>query len=534
MENGKGESMSKYVFVTGGVVSSLGKGVTAASIARCLLDRGLRVNMIKLDPSLNVDTGNLNPHEHSEVFVTCDGMQGNVDLGYYERFLDIECRSNCYVTAGKVVRGVLEKDANGEYLGATISTVPHVTSEWKSYMRSAGSPDTDVVVVEVGGVVGDIENAAMLEAIRQFERELKYGGYVHVHVTLVPYLHGAGEVKTKPTQHSVKELGAMGLQPDLIICRTDADVNLIEQDKKKIAMFCGLDDPRCVIHEPDCESIYEVPLILSKQGADMIICQMLGLKVSASANAKWHEMVDVMTSNLPVVNIALVGKYLENKDAYLTVMEAIKSAGYKLRKRVNIDIISAEDIEMLGAKEALKNYAGVVIPGGFGTRGVEGKIATAKYCRENIVPMLGIALGMQAMVIEFARSVAHLSDANSLEVNSHSSSPVIIKGDTAMRLGNDDVHLKDGTLARRIYGMPDVEERHRNAYEFNNAYREKLENLGLVVSGINSQKDLVEVVELKDHPFYVGTIFEPEFRSRPLRPHPIFLSFLTQVINSEK
>ncbi len=533
MENGKGESMSKYVFVTGGVVSSLGKGVTVASIARCLLDRGLRVNVIKLDPSLNVDTGNLNPHEHSEVYVTCDGMQGNVDLGYYERFLDIECRRNAYVTAGLVMRSVLDKDARGEYLGATISTVPHLTSEWKAYMRSAGSPDTDVVVVEVGGVVGDLENGAMLEAIRQFEKELKEA-YVHIHMTLVPYLQGAGEVKTKPTQHSVRDLEYVGLHPDMIICRTDSGVELTDQDKKKIAMFCGLEDLRCVIHEPDCENIYEVPLVLSKQGADIIICHMLGLKVTGGISNKWQEMVEIATSNLPVVNIAIVGKYLENKDAYLTVKEAIKSAGYKLRKHVNVDIVSAEDIEMVGAKDALKNYAGVVIPGGFGHRGIEGKIATARYCRENIVPCLGLGLGMQTMVIEFARSVAHLSDANSTEVNASTSSPVITKGNGEMRLGDDKVHLKDETLARRIYGMPDTVERHRNNYEFNNAYREKLENLGLIVSGINGEKDLVEVIELKDHPFYVGTLFEPEFRSRPMRPHPMFITFLTQVLSIEK
>ena len=524
--------MSKYVFVTGGVVSSLGKGITSASIARLLLDRGLRVNIIKLDPSLNVDTGNLNPHEHSEVFVTCDGMQGNVDLGHYERFLDIECRSNAYISSGKIYRSVLEKDARGEYLGATISTVPHVTSEWKAYMRSASSPDVDVVVVEVGGVVGDIENRTMLEAIRQFERELK-GNYAHVHISLVPYLHSAGEVKTKPTQHSVEQLGGMGLYPDLIICRTDENVKLTDQDKKKIAMFCGLEDPACVIHEPDSASIYEVPVILGRQGCDLILCHILGLKTTANGNTKWNEMVEVMNSNLPVVNIAIVGKYLENKDAYLSVSEAIRAAGYRLRKSVHIDIVSAEDIEMLGAKEALKNYAGVVIPGGFGTRGVEGKIATAKYCRESIVPLLGLGLGMQAMVIEFARNRAHLSDANSTEVNPNTSSPVIDRVGDTMRLGNDKVHLKEGTLARRTYGMPDVEERHRNNYEFNNAYREKLENLGLVVSGINSDKDLVEIVELADHPFYMGTIFEPEFRSRPNRPHPVFLSFMTQAIASD-
>ena len=534
--------MSKYIFVTGGVVSSLGKGITAASLGRLLIDRGIRVTIQKLDPYINVDPGTMNPAQHGEVFVTEDGIETDLDIGHYERFLDKNFDRNCNYTSGKIYSNIIARERAGEYLGATIQVVPHVTSEIKNMMRNCDSPDIDVVIVEVGGTIGDMEGMAFLEAIRQFERELKPGNYCHIHCTLVPYLEAAGEVKTKPTQHSVKELTAMGLNPDIIVCRTNKEVELTPQNKKKIAMFCNLEGADYVIHNPDCDSIYEVPLVLNKQGMDRIVCDILGLNPGTLNLSKWQEMVDTYLSQLPVVNIAIVGKYTEVPDSYLSVTEAIKHAALNNKYRAKISIISSEDIEMMGAKEILKNFDAVVVPGGFGARGIEGKILTAQYCRENKVPYLGLCLGMQIAVIEFARNVANLRDANSTEFNENTNNPVIHimdeqkditdKGAT-MRLGRYNCHLEDGTLARRLYGMPDISERHRHRYEFNNEYRERFESLGMVFAGINPEKNLVEVIEYNDHPFFIASQYHPEFKSRPNRPHPLFVGLIRSAISSK-
>ena len=529
--------MSKYIFVTGGVVSSLGKGITAASLGRLLIERGIRVTIQKLDPYLNVDPGNMNPLQHGEVFVTEDGMETDLDIGHYERFLDKNFDHNCSHTSGKIYSNIFRKQVAGEYNGATIQVVPHVTSEIKSLMRKCDSPDVDVVIIEVGGTVGDMEGMVFLEAIRQFERELKPGNYCHIHCTLVPYLEAAGEVKTKPTQHSVKELTSIGLNPDIIVCRTNKNVEISAQNKKKIAMFCNLDSGDYVFHNPDCDTIYEVPLILNKQGMDRIVCEILGLDAGTINLSKWEEMTELYLSQLPIVNIAIVGKYTEVPDSYLSVTESLKHAALNNRYRAKISIISSDDIEMMGAKEILKNFDGVIVPGGFGMGGIEGKILTAQYCRENKVPYLGIGLGMQTAIIDFARNVAGLRDANSLEFNENTNEPVInfvenIKNgsEKGMRLGRYNCHLVDGTLARRLYGMPEISERHRNAYEFNNLYRERFESMGLVVSGINQENNLVEVIEYKDHPFFIACEYHPEFKSRPNRPHPLFVGLIRQSI----
>ena len=511
--------MSKYIFVTGGVVSSLGKGITAASLGRLLIERGLRVTIQKLDPYINVDPGTMNPLQHGEVFVTQDG-----------------CETEIYSS-------IISKERRGEFLGATIQVVPHVTGEIKNAMRSCSSPDIDVVIVEIGGTVGDIEGLAFLEAIRQFERELKSGNYLHIHCTLVPYLESAGEVKTKPTQHSVKELTSLGLSPDIIVCRTNKNIELSDHNKRKIAMFCNLDDPECVIHNPDCSSIYEVPLVLNNQGLDRIVCEKLGLPLGNPNLSNWKNMVDTILSDMPVVNIAIVGKYTEVPDSYLSVSEAIKHAALKNKDKAHIDIISSEDIEVMQVKDVLKGYDGIVVPGGFGSRGIEGKIMTAKYCRENKVPYLGLCLGMQIACIEFARNVVGLKDANSTEFDCDTQNPVIHimneqkfiqdKGAT-MRLGNYKCHLLDGTKVRQLYGMPDIVERHRHRFEFNNDYADTFVKAGLTISGINDDKNLVEIIELKDHPFFVACQFHPEFKSRPYKPHPLFVGFVNQAIGNIK
>ena len=531
--------MSKFVFVTGGVVSSLGKGITAASLGRLLIERGLKVNVLKLDPYLNVDPGNMDPEQHGEVFVTVDGCETDLDLGHYERFLDINCTKNSSCTSGKIYSSIISKQIAGDYAGATIQVVPHVTSEIKSVMRNAADKDSDVVIIEIGGTVGDMEGLAFLEAIRQITRELGVGNYVHIHCTLVPYLESAGEVKTKPTQHSVKELTSLGLSPDIIVCRTNKGVELNDHNKKKLAMFCNLDSQDCVIHNPDCSSIYEVPLILAHQGLDRLVCTKLGLAGTAMNLTNWRQMVDDMNTDLPTLNIAIVGKYTEVRDSYISVIEAIKHAALKCKHKAKISIISSEDIEVCGAKEMLKGYDGIVVPGGFGAKGTEGKIMTAEYCRVNKVPFLGIGLGMQMAVVEFARNVAQLRDANSTEFAPATPYPVIdvqeearAMGNTSgfMRLGNYPCTLLEGSLVRRLYGLPEIQERHRNGFEFNNEYRDKFTELGMILSGVNNQDNLVEMIEYSDHPYFVASQFHPEFNSRPYKAHPLFVGFVNGCI----
>lgn len=536
--------MSKYVFVTGGVVSSLGKGITAASLGRLLINRGLHVTIQKLDPYINVDPGTMSPYQHGEVFVTEDGGETDLDIGHYERFLDINFHKNCNYTSGKIYSSIIAKERAGDYLGATIQVVPHVTNEIKTAMRSVAGDDIDVVIVEIGGTVGDMEGEPFLEAIRQFERELGYNNYVHIHTTLLPYLGAAGEIKTKPTQHSVKLLTSLGLMPDIIVCRSNADVELTDDLKNKIAMFCSLDSPKNVIHNPDCGSIYEVPNVLKEQHFDDVVLEKLQITAPEADMKAWNKMVETYENkNLPVVRVAIVGKYTMVPDAYISVTESIKHACIAHNVSPKVEIIDSELIEKDGAKKHLEGFDAIVVPGGFGSRGTEGKILTAKYCRENNIPYLGLCLGMQIAVIEFARNVAGLKDANSVELNETTPYPVINvmedqkiitqKGGT-MRLGEYTCRLIKGTKSARLYGKEEVKERHRHRYEFNNEYRELLEAKGLVVAGVNPKRNLVEIIELPDHPFYVAVQFHPEFKSRPYRPHPLFDGLISKAIELKK
>ena len=531
--------MAKYIFVTGGVVSGLGKGITAASLGKLLRLRGYKVSVQKIDPYLNVDPGTMSPYEHGEVFVTDDGAETDLDIGHYERFLDINCCYKSDITSGQIYTSVLNKERRGDYLGHTVQIVPHVTNEIKDFMRSIGEGQ-DIVIIEIGGTVGDMEQAVFIEAIRQFRHELGANNSVSVHVTLIPYIASSGEIKTKPTQNSVKDLQRQGVFADVLVCRTTADVDLAQEHRDKIAMFCGLDNQEDVIHNRDCRTIYEVPLMFAKQNFDTIVLKKLGLKLNQCDLSSWSAMVDKLCDdNLPEATIAIVGKYVEVADAYISVTEALKHAGIVNDVRVNVKLVQAENIERDGAAAWLKNVHGIVVPGGFGNRGIEGKIAAIEYARTNQIPFLGICLGMQTSVMEFARHVCKLKDANSTEFDAKVKYPVIHlideqkdiqnKGGT-MRLGLYDCQIKAGTLASKLYGKTLIQERHRHRYEFNNAYRVQLEKAGLVVSGVNPQADLVEIVELPNHPYFIACQFHPELLSRPQHPHPLFQGFIAAVV----
>ena len=530
--------MAKYIFVTGGVVSGLGKGITAASLGKLLRLRGYKVSVQKIDPYLNVDPGTMSPYEHGEVFVTDDGAETDLDIGHYERFLDINCCYKSDITSGQIYTSVLNKERRGDYLGHTVQIVPHVTNEIKEFMRSIGEGQ-DIVIIEIGGTVGDMEQAVFIEAIRQFRHELGANNSVSVHVTLIPYIASSGEIKTKPTQNSVKDLQRQGVFADVLVCRTTADVELGQEHRDKIAMFCGLDNQEDVIHNRDCRTIYEVPLMFAKQNFDTIVLKKLGLKLNQCDLSSWSAMVDKLCDdNLPEATIAIVGKYVEVADAYISVTEALKHAGIVNDVRVNVKLVQAENIERDGAAAWLQGVHGVIVPGGFGNRGIEGKIAAIEYVRTNQIPFLGICLGMQTSVMEFARHVCKLKDANSTEFDAKVKYPVIHlideqkdiqnKGGT-MRLGLYDCQIKAGTLASKLYGKTLIQERHRHRYEFNNAYRVQLEQAGLVVSGVNPQANLVEIVELPQHPFFISCQFHPEFISRPQRPHPLFQGLIATV-----
>ncbi len=533
--------MSKYVFVTGGVVSSLGKGITAASLGRLLKNRGLRVTSQKLDPYLNADPSNMSPHQHGEVFVTHDGGETDLDIGHYERFLDVEFNKNCNYTSGKIYSTIIQRGLDGGYGGATIQVVPHVTNEIKDVMRSVASDDVDVVIVEIGGTVGDMEGEPFLEAIRQFERELGYNNYCHVHVTLLPYLEAAGEVKTKPTQHSVKMLTTLGLMPDIVVCRSNANVELDDDMKTKIAMFCNLDSPKNVIHNPDCGSIYEVPLVLGSQNFDDIVLQQLNLSAPEANMDDWSRMVNVyMNKHLPKVRVGIVGKYSAVPDAYISVTESIKHACIEHSLSPEVVIIDSERIENGDASEILAGLDAIVVAGGFDARGTNGKIIAAQYARENNIPFLGLGLGMQMAVIEFARNVAELKEANSVEIEDKTNCPIfhkvkelkdLVKPNDTMRLGEYECNLLKGSKVARLYNARLIRERHRHRYELNNEYRDLLQSYGLVISGVNPQYDLVEAVELPSHPYYVAVQFHPEFKSRPYRPHPLFNGLIETAIS---
>ena len=534
--------MTAYIFVTGGVVSGLGKGVTAASIGRLLKSRGVRVSIQKLDPYLNVDPGTMSPYQHGEVFVTDDGAETDLDLGHYERFVDENLSHASNVTSGQIYSHVLGKERHGDYLGGTIQVIPHVTNEIKRRIQEAGRHSSaEVVIVEVGGTVGDIEGLPFLEAIRQMRTDVGRNRTLYVHVTLLPWISGSNELKTKPTQHSVRELRSIGIQPDMIVCRADQPVS--DSVRQKIALFTDV-DRRAVVPAYTADSIYEVPLMLEDEGVAGFIAERLELSVSEPDLIEWRGLVDQIRADKPLLNVALVGKYVELEDAYMSVREAINHAGWSLNHDVKIRWVSAESVEHPGGLDQLTGVDGIVVPGGFGDRGIEGKIKAARYAREHKVPYLGLCLGMQVMCIEFARHVLQTNDANSTEFNPKTGNPVISlmpdqqgieeMGGT-MRLGLWPCMLQAGTLAAEAYApLPVVEERHRHRWEFNNRYRTPLHEAGMVFSGLSPDGRLVEIAELAPevHPWMVGTQAHPEFRSRPNRPHPLFRAFLQAVADA--
>lgn len=524
---------TKYIFVTGGVVSSLGKGITAASLGRLLKNRGLRVSIQKFDPYLNIDPGTMSPYQHGEVFVTEDGAETDLDLGHYERFIDENLTKNSNVTSGKVYYSVISKERRGEYLGGTVQVIPHITNELKERIYNVEKEtDVDVVITEIGGTVGDIESQPFLEAIRQIQYEVGKENTCFIHVTLVPYLGKAGELKTKPTQHSVKELRSIGIQPDIIVCRSEKELST--EIKNKIGLFCNIEGAS-VIQNLDAENLYEVPLMLHKEGLDNLVCDKLNLKTKPIENDEWIDMVRKLKALKKNVKIGLVGKYVELQDAYISVVEALNHGGLYNDSNIEIKWINAESINLESVKSYLSDVDGILVPGGFGSRGVEGKIEAIRYARENKVPFLGICLGMQCAVIEYARNVLKLSDANSAELVSETKNPVIDLmseqknveelGGT-LRLGSYPCKLKVGTKANKAYKSELVHERHRHRYEFNNIYREKLIDNGLVLSGISPDGKLVEIIEIENHPWFVATQFHPELKSRPNRPHPLFVEFV--------
>jgi len=523
----------KYIFVTGGVVSGLGKGITAASLGRLLKARGLHVTIQKFDPYINVDPGTMSPYQHGEVFVTEDGAETDLDLGHYERFIDENLNKNSNVTSGKIYWSILNKERKGDFLGGTVQVIPHVTNEIKERVYRVGkSNHTDVVITEIGGTVGDIESLPFLEAIRQVATDVGRENVMYIHVTLVPYLGKSGELKTKPTQHSVKELRSIGIQPDVIVCRTEKYIS--KELKDKIGLFCNIPG-ESVIQNLDAEVLYEVPLMLEEEGLAHIVCKRLGLECSEPDLSEWREMVNRQKNLSNEVTIALVGKYVELHDAYLSVVEALKHGGIANSADVNIKWVNAELLDSENVNEYLSDADGILVPGGFGDRGVEGKILAAKYARENKIPFFGICLGMQMAVVEFARNVLGYADAHSSEFDSETRHAVIDlmpeqrdigeKGGT-MRLGVYPCKLAENSHVRRIYGSELVYERHRHRYEFNNEFRKEMESKGMIFSGLSPSEKLVEIVELSDHPWFVGVQFHPEFKSRPNRPHPLFKDFI--------
>ncbi|WP_336776780.1 CTP synthase [Paenibacillus sp. MMO-58] len=525
--------MTKYIFVTGGVVSSLGKGITAASLGRLLKNRGLKVTIQKFDPYINVDPGTMSPYQHGEVFVTDDGAETDLDLGHYERFIDINLTKYSSVTTGKIYSNVISKERRGEYLGGTVQVIPHITNEIKERVYRAGKEaGSDVVITEIGGTVGDIESLPFLEAIRQIKSDIGRDNVMYIHVTLIPYIKAAGEVKTKPTQHSVKELRSIGIQPNVIVCRTEHALS--EDLKRKIGLFCDI-DANAVVECIDASTLYEVPLMLREQGLDDIVVNHLKLTTNQPDMTQWEDLVNRVKSLHKTTEIAIVGKYVALHDAYLSIVEALGHAGFDADSEVKLRWVNAEEIDDENVAEALKGVHGILVPGGFGDRGIEGKVSAIRYAREQQIPFFGICLGMQVAVIEYARSVAGLFNANSAEINPSTPYPVIDllpdqkdiedMGGT-MRLGLYPCKLKPGSLAATEYNDELVYERHRHRYEFNNEYRERIESAGLRISGTSPDGRLVEMVELPEHPWFLAVQFHPEFTSRPNRPQPLFRGFV--------
>jgi CTP synthase len=525
--------MAKHIFVTGGVVSSLGKGITAASLGRLLKSRGLKVTIQKLDPYLNVDPGTMSPFQHGEVFVTDDGGETDLDLGHYERFIDESLARDCNVTAGSVYQTIVTKERRGDYLGATVQVIPHVTNEIKERIkRLAEQTQPDVIITEVGGTVGDIESLPFLEAIRQLRKDQGRENVCYIHVTLVPYIAASAELKTKPTQHSVKELRSIGIQPDFIVCRSDRPIDA--GIRRKIGLFCDV-DPKAVVSAQDAASIYEVPLRLHEQGLDSMVIERLELECGEFDISEWQKFVGRSQSLTNTVDIALVGKYVQLPDAYLSVAEALDHAGIHHGYEVNLHWVDAESLTPEEVDQVLSEMDGILVPGGFGIRGIEGKVRAARYARENKVPYFGICLGLQVAVVEFARHVAGLDDANSAEFDPVTPHPVIDlmreqhdvneMGGT-MRLGAYPCKVTPDTRGHAAYGEEVIYERHRHRFEVNNAYRQQLVDAGLIVSGVSPDGKLVEMVELPDHPWFLGNQGHPEFKSRPTRPAPLFRDFI--------
>lgn len=533
---------TKYIFVTGGVVSSLGKGITAASLGRLLKSRGLTVTIQKFDPYINIDPGTMSPYQHGEVYVTEDGAETDLDLGHYERFIDVNLTRNSNVTTGKIYWSVIQKERRGDYLGGTVQVIPHITNETKNRMvKVAKDSNPDIVITEIGGTVGDIESLPFMEAIRQMKGDLGRENVLYIHVTLVPYLSKAGELKTKPTQHSVKELRSIGIQPDIIVCRSQHAIS--SSVKEKIALFCSV-DPEAVVQNYDAESIYEVPLILQKEGLDEIVAKKLNVDGKKADLSEWKQLVErIKTPAKREMTLALVGKYVELHDAYLSTVEALEHAGLENDVKVNIKWIQSEKLEQkdIDLHKVFADTDGILVPGGFGERGTEGKIIAAKFARENKIPFLGVCLGMQCAIIDFARNVCGMKGADSTEFTPDTPYPIIdinpahdnsVKLGGTMRLGSYTCKIKPGTKAHEIYGKDSVKERHRHRYEVNNKYKDVLEQNGLIISGISEEDDTIEIMELKDHPWFMGVQFHPEFKSRPNRPHPLFVDFLKVALNN--
>ena len=531
--------MAKHIFVTGGVVSSLGKGLTSAALGRVLQQRGLRIAHQKVDPYLNVDPGTMSPYQHGEVYVTADGAETDLDLGHYERFTDAQITRKCNFTTGSVYKSIIDKERRGDYLGKTVQVIPHVTDEIKANIRKMATDDVDVVITELGGTVGDIESLPFLEAIRQFRLDVGAENVLCIHLTLVPYLRAAREIKTKPTQHSVGVLREIGIQPDILICRTEVPIS--QEAKDKIALFCNVDED-AVIEELDLEHsylVYELPLVFARQGVDELIVQKLGLECGPADLDEWAEVCGFLRNPTHTTEVAVVGKYIALRDSYKSIYEALTHGGIANDCRVNIRMVESEDIENRGAEATLGGAAGILVPGGFGYRGIEGKIQAVQFAREQSVPFLGICLGMQCSVIEFARNVCGFQQANSSEFNDDTPHPVIHVMDNysgegnmggTMRLGAWACQLIPGTRAAQAYGDATIRERHRHRYEFNNAYREQLRAKGMVFAGVSPDGQLVEIIELADHPWFVAVQFHPEFQSKPNRPHPLFHHFVAAAL----
>lgn len=527
--------MTKYVFVTGGVVSGLGKGITASSIALLLKARGYKVFMQKFDPYFNVDPGTMNPIQHGEVFVTYDGCETDLDLGHYERFIDEELNYSSNITSGKIFKSVIDKERHGDYLGATVQMIPHITNEIKNKVYEAGhSSGADIVITEIGGTVGDIESESFIEALRQIQYEKGSAETFFVHCTLVPFIFGSNELKTKPTQNSVKDLRNMGIRPDALVCRTPFATS--EHLKDKLSLFCSVPKEN-VIDSVDVNNIYEIPINYHNQKIDEIILKQFNLPVRKANLSEWKKLIETVNHLEKEIEIALVGKYVELHDAYISVAESLKHAGYKYNVKININWVDSETLESdkVNLKEVFKNAKGILVPGGFGNRGILGKIKAINYARVNDIPFLGICLGMQLAVIEFARSVCQISEANSTEFDANTKEPIIdlmadqksvVNMGGTLRLGNYECSIKPNTLAFKDYQSNKILERHRHRYEFNNKYRELLEKNGMVFSGINEKANLVEIIELPKLKHFIACQFHPEFKSRPLRPAPLFDSFI--------